>query len=345
MKNIHGGDVYHHPGVLDYSANINPLGTPKAVIEAMTKGMDKLVHYPDIYCEKLREKLGVFHNISVKHIVCGNGAADLIFRLVFALKPKKALVLSPCFAEYEQALKVVGTQVDHYNLNKENFLLTEQFVDALTEDMDMVILCNPNNPTGQLIAPELLYKILECCERKNIFLLLDECFLDFMKEESKYSLLTRAETCKKVFVLRAFTKMYAVPGIRLGYGVCGDEKILEAIYEAGPPWNVSVLAQIAGEVALDEKDYVKRTITLIEQEKQYLYDVFDDLQIHYFKSAANYILFQGSLNWKEELLKKGILIRDCSNYLNLEKGYYRIAVKSHEENITFVKALREVVEQ
>lgn len=344
MKQIHGGDIYQYENILDFSANINPFGTPEGVREAVRNSVDSVKHYPDIFCRELREKIGKAEGVGKENVICGNGAADLIYRLVFAKKPKTALVLAPGFAEYEQALRAHGTEVRYYYLNKEDFRLKESFLDTLTEDLTMLCICSPNNPTGTTIEPKLLERIRIKCKEKGIFLLMDECFNDFLEEPEQYSLKEKAKSDTNVFLLKAFTKMYGMAGIRLGYGICADRALLEQMYEAGPPWNVSTVAQHAGIAALEDTEYPKRTRAYIKEQREYLYQELSALGIHYWKTEANYIFFQAFEGLKEAMIDEGILIRDCSNYPGLAKGYYRIAVKTKEENQKLVQALKQVME-
>lgn len=342
METIHGGDIYRNADCVDFSANINPLGTPEAVKKAMRDSLEQVHHYPDVFCEKLKEKLAAFHGVKMEQLICGNGAADVIFRYVFAIKPKQALVLAPCFAEYEQALRFVGANVEHYPLNTKTFCLEEGFLDALTEEIDVVFLCNPNNPTGKTISKSLLIQIVDRCRQKEIRLFLDECFLDFLPDEEKRSLVKLVYKEPHIFILRAFTKMYAVPGIRLGYGICADEMLLSSMEQAGPPWNVSVPAQAAGVVALEQQDFVETTKCYIQKERAYLSEQLARLHITFWESSANYIFFYDTRDLKQKLLEQGILIRDCSNYVGLSKGYYRIAVKDRESNEKLIAALEQM---
>lgn len=342
MQSIHGGDIYQYPDIIDFSANINPLGTPASVLQAITDSLQDVKNYPDIYCQKLRAQIAKFHDVDVEHVICGNGAADLIFRLVFALQPKKALVLAPCFAEYEQALKAVGAKVRHYKLNRKTFRLGADYQKALTDDLDMICLCNPNNPTGKTIDKELLQEVVRICRQKKIWLLLDECFLDFLEDEQDRTYLNDADKESYLFVLRAFTKMYAVPGVRLGYGICSDTGLLERMYQTGPPWNVSTLAQAAGIAALQEEEFVTKTRTYIKYEKLYLYRELTRLGIPFWEGAANYIFFRFKEGLKEKMIPHGILVRDCGNYRNLDATYYRIAVKTRECNEKLIEALEHI---
>lgn len=177
--NPHGGEVYARKIDLDFSANINPYGTPQAVKDAVAGSAEALRCYPDPYCRRLVSAIADFEKVPEKQVFCGNGAAELIFSCCMALRPKKAMVLSPCFSEYETALKVFGTETAHYLLNRQdNFALTEAFLGVLEGfDGEMLMLCNPNNPTGQVIGRPLMEKILDICRRRGIFLFIDECFL------------------------------------------------------------------------------------------------------------------------------------------------------------------------
>lgn len=342
MEMIHGGDIYRNAECIDFSANINPLGTPEMVKKAMRDSLNQVHTYPDISCEKLREELGQFHKVKPEHVICGNGAADIIYRYVYALKPKSALVLAPCFAEYEQALQVVGAEVEHYSLDSNTFCLREDFLDVLTKDLDVVFLCNPNNPTGKTIPQSLILQILQQCRQKHIRLFLDECFLDFLPDEKERSLVKQALGASYIFILRSFTKMYAVPGIRLGYGICTDTILLSNMYQAGPPWNVSVPAQATGVAALSQQSFVENTRCFIQKERKFLTEQLARLHISFWESSANYILLYDTLDLKEKLLEEGILIRDCSNYVGLSKGYYRIAVKDRESNQKLIGALQHI---
>ncbi len=346
MENVHGGDIYKYSNVLDFSANINPLGTPEAIKQAVIEGVSDIDKYPSIYCDKLRDKLCWYYgnksvDLDSEQIICGNGAADVIFRYAFALRPKNALLIAPCFSEYESALKGAGCEnISHYMLNQETFCIENDIFKFLNSDLDVIFLCNPNNPTGIVVPKDIMCGIVSECEKKSIRVFSDECFLDFLDKEDEYSYISKLNTYKNVFVLKAFTKIYAVAGLRLGYGVTADTQLIEKMYCAGAPWNVSNLAQVAGLVALDEEDYKARTKQYVKAERQYLYGELDKLGIKYWRGEADYIFFKANDNLKEKLLDMGILIRDCSNYINLEKGYYRIAVKGHKDNQKLIKALQ-----
>lgn len=338
----HGGDIYNHNIKLDYSSNVNLLGTPDGVIRAACEGVSQSCNYPDTQCSNLREAISRYEQIPMEHIICGNGAADLIFSIVLSKKPKLALIPCPTFSEYEQALKVVNCEIRYYETKDEtNFTIQEDFIDKIDHKVDIIFLCNPNNPTGTLINRKLMEKILLQCKKHDILLVIDECFMDFVIDCEAYTMKDFCRKTKNLFILKAFTKLYAMPGLRLGYGLCSDSDLIYRMQQVTQPWNVSTPAQLAGIAALKETEYVTQSLALLQQEKTYLIKELTRLDFKLYESQANYIFFQGDKGLYEKCLQKGILIRDCSNYKGLEEGYYRIVIKKHEENKQLIETLKE----
>lgn len=339
-KLIHGGDVYRNPDCIDFSANINPLGPPDSVKKAVAACVNDIAHYPDVQCKELKKRLGWAEQMEEEALIIGNGAAELIFALGYSLRPKRALLPQPTFAEYEQALLAAGCEVFYYPLSEENgFRLTEDFLQVLTGEIDMVFLCNPNNPTGVLTERDLLIQILNRCKEKQIFLVVDECFLDFVEEAEAFELKEMTGLYSNLFLLKAFTKRYAIPGLRLGYGICQNKELLEKMEQAVQPWNVSVPAQAAGIAALEEDAYVRRAKVLIWEEKAYLRKELIRLGMKCYASEANYIFFRGEKGMCEGCRRQGILIRDCQNYPGLSEGFYRVAVRTRNENKKLIEGI------
>lgn len=339
MIQQHGGNISRLENILDFSANINPLGLPENVNKALAVSIPDVEKYPDPYCTELRERLGLHENISPENIVCGNGADDIIFRIVHAFKPKTSLVCAPAFSEYSRGLNEADCEIIIHKLSEENdFDVTEKLIDDLTGTLDMCFICTPNNPTGRLIAPDILKMISEKCEKNDTLLLCDECFLGFAEDGEKYSL--RNFMNRSSVILKAFTKLFAMPGIRLGYAVCGDPSTAERIQNSGQFWSVSALAQKAGIAALDEKDHLLRTADFIREERSFLTAELNKIGVRTVGSAANFLLFKGSNGLCEKMLSEGILIRDCRNFSGLGEGYYRIAVRTRDDNIRLITALR-----
>lgn len=341
-QNPHGGDVYDGEIQLDFSANTNPYGTPQGVLDAITAALPRVHQYPDPYCRELVKTISEFEAVPKDWVLCGSGAAELIYSYCEALRPGRAMELAPTFSEYSLALERVGCQVERYSLKKENyFSLTEDFLPALERSRpDVLFLCNPNNPTGQVIGLPLLEKILDVCEEQGTCLFVDECFLDL--SDDGVSLKSHLGEHPNLFILKAFTKSYGMAGVRLGYCLCAQGQLLEEMSHTVQPWNVSTLAQSAGVAALHERAFLQRTRALIPVERQWLQSQLEALGFWVCPSKANYLLFQGSQDLWEQLRKQGIAIRSCGNYHGLGTGWYRIAVRLHGENECLIRAMKEV---
>lgn len=338
MQDLHGGKIHKYENILDFSSNINPLGTPEGVKNAVIEAVETCHAYPDMKCHRLREMLSERRNAKVSEVICGNGATELIYSLIQALKPKKALLAVPSFAEYEGALKALQCQIEYYDTSINEFILDEGYIAQITEDIDLVMLCNPGNPVGNMISSELLNKIIEKCAKTGTFVFVDECFIDFTLSGFKESIWP----CENVFILNSFTKMYAIPGIRAGYGICKNQDVLEKMLLNLPAWNMSSLAQAAAKACLLESAFENKSREYIKKEREFLQKELEGFECKCYKSMANFIFFRapnGNVHLKEKLLNKGILIRDCSNYRGITPGYYRIAVKTHQENIRLIEAL------
>lgn len=341
MRIIHGGDIYSYSKkMLDFSSNINPLGFSEAVYKAGCEGLKMSNAYPDVLCRQLRRAIADSYGLLFDDIICGNGAAELIYNIVSALKPEKILLTAPTFGEYEAAS--VGADISYYYLKEENgFKIQEDILNYITNETDMVFICNPNNPTGILTDKELILQIADRCRRCGAFAVVDECFMDFAENADRYSVLN--EQRDNMLVLKAFTKMYAMPGMRLGWAVCHNQNIIDKMYGARQPWSVSVAAQKMGISALNEKTLPMQTRAFIKAEREYLENCLDSLGIKYFKSEVNFILLKTEIQLADELDQRGILIRKCDNYTGLGWQYYRIAVKSHKDNEILAAALSEVI--
>ncbi len=340
----HGGDIYSQSYRHDFSANINPKGTPESVIHAAQQAVLLSENYPDSSYRELAAAIAKKEQVKQSQIVCGNGAAELIFSLVRAVNPKNALLIAPGFAEYQEALSTVDCKIHYYELSEEmGYTCQSDYLSYLTDDLDLIFLCNPNNPTGLLIEPELICQILDECKKKEIYVCLDSCFIDFLEEEEKYDFTGKICDYPNLFILKAFTKIYAMAGLRLGYGISANEKLLDRLRRMVQPWSVSIPAQAAGVAALKETEFVKETKELVQREKEWLYEQLSALVDKVYEGKANFLFFRSEEFLAEKCQEKGILIRDCSNYRGLKKGYYRVAVRTRQENEALIQVLREIL--
>ena len=344
LNYVHGGDIQtyidrHGFAPLDLSANINPFGIPDAVRTAMHKAVDNCTQYPDPFCRAARQAIGAREGVNPDLLYCGNGAADVLDRLAAVLKPRKVLLTAPTFAEYERTLS--GAEIRVHNLREtDGFALTERILEEISPDLDAVYLCNPNNPTGRTAQPELLREIVRKCTENGVKLVVDECFNDFLTDAEQHTLKDLLESNPGLIILRAYTKMYAVPGVRFGWCMTADAALIEKLYHAGQPWNVSVIAQACAVAAANEPDWATETAKRIAEERRFLSDGLSAHGLIVFPGEANFLLFQSSdTKLHEKLAAIGVMIRDCANYRGLSTGFYRVAVKSREASEKLLEAL------
>lgn len=345
----HGGDwagfaLAHGGPPLDFSANISPLGVPAGVRDALRDAAGRADRYPDPLCRELRAALSAHEGVPAEWILCGNGAADLIFRAVLARRPRRALVTAPTFGEYEAALGLTDCGVERVFLREErDFAPDGDLLEAVTPETEMVFLCEPNNPTGVTTAPALLAKILERCRETGALLAVDECFGDFLERPEAHSRKADLAEFPNLLVLKAFTKLYAMAGVRLGYVLCANTELLERMRRAGQPWAVSSLAQAAGIAALGETDYARRVRELTAAERAWLFRRLTGLGLRVIPGEANYLLFRSPRPLAEPLARRGILLRSCGNYAGLDETWYRAAVRTRGDNRRLTEALEEVL--
>lgn len=329
---------------IDFSVNINPLGVPDTVKQQFAKIAKISGAYPDSDCRYLSSLLAEKYHINASQILCGNGADDLLYRLVFAVKPKHAVVIEPTYEEYDRVLGLVGCEVLHYTLKAENsFTLSEDMLSVLDENCDIAFLCNPNNPTGQLVDIGLMCRIIERCRDKHILLVVDECFMEFLPVWEKYSVKRIASQSDNVIVIDAFTKTYSLAGFRLGFCVSGNAKLLDGMRLYGADFAVSVPAQLAGISALSDKEYMQKTHEVISVEREWLFDKLKRLPLEVYPSNANFLLLKSNENLRRKLYENGIKVRDCSHFYGLGEEYCRVAIRTHDDNEKLVKALEKIL--
>lgn len=343
MKHMHGGDVHAYAAAhgvlpLDFSANINPLGMPEGAREAAVTAVAMAAHYPDPACTKLRAAIGAHEGVPTAQVLCGNGAADLIYRFAHATRPQAALVCAPTFCEYAAAFRVAGSDVRSHPLKaEEGFRLTDGILSAL-DNVQAVCLCNPNNPTGLTTDPALLTRLLDRCAERGLHVLLDECFIDFLDEPALHTRTGVLSQYPRLVILKAFTKFYGMPGLRLGYALCADEGLLARMDATGAPWSVSTPAQAAGIAALADHGYAAETRALIQAERSFMKQMLGRLDLAP-TGEANYLLFQAPHGLADDLRAEGILVRDCRNIAGLGEVWVRVAIRTRAENMRLLSRL------
>ena len=379
---FHGGNIYkvfrekNLKEILDYSSNINPYGIPESLKSRIIENLEILERYPDPDYVELREKLAHLNKIDISDIVLGNGATEIIFLFMKVINPKKILIVSPTFGEYERAVKateiprdIVSLSCSGDNKNIENkeieieyFELKESddfklnignLKNELEKKYDLLIICNPNNPTGKFLKLAQTEEILKECNKYDTKLFIDEAFIEFLADGMKESIINTEGNKKNLFVTRAFTKFFAIPGLRLGYGMYFDKELEQKISEKKEPWSVNNIAEMAGLTVLDDTEYIEKTLKWITKEKIYMYEKLNEISgIKVYETEVNFItgkidekLFSEGLNVKilrEKMLEQGILIRDASNFKFLDERFFRLAIKDRASNDRVIKAMKEI---
>lgn len=387
----HGGDIWNYcrskgcsfRDVLDYSANINPMGPPKSISEVLKYTISEITAYPEPFARGLRQAIAQYYDVLPEEVIVGNGAAELIFLFCRALGRVNAIIPVPTFSEYALACEANGGSPNYFYLNEqENFALSvDNLINILRDKRkryhgkgkrSVLFLCHPNNPTGQLLPQELLLQLYFALQEQGIIPFLDLSFLGFVpgelscggalpaipfknfKEllrEGNLGLDQNNSRSSPFFFLSSFTKLFALPGLRLGYGIAPRE-LIAAMEQHRDPWSVNIMAQRAGEKCLQEREYVLNSIILIEKEKKSLQDGLNTIEgLKVYPSAVNFLLcnLKGTGVKAATLVRrisdKGILIRDASNFPGLDPYYIRLAVRLPQENKRLIKAMKEALEE
>ena len=341
MDAPHGGDIYAYDrDLLDFSVNLNPLGMPDRVLRAIREHAEEYDRYPDPHCRALRRALSVRESVPEKWLVFGNGAADLIVRLCMVLKPKRALLPAPTFSEYEKAVRLAGGEVRRFFLRQEaGYQVTADYADAVQPGDSVVFLCNPNNPTGALAEPGTVEALLSACGQVGAVLVVDECFLPFTDGRSGQR---RLRASPNRLVLRAFTQLYAMAGLRLGYLMCADEDLAGRIGAWGQSWSVSAPAQVAGLAAVSEEGWPERTRRFLRMERPWMTDALGALGFFVYPSHSNFLLFQARPDLWDRAMARGVMLRPCSNFPGLDGSYFRIGLKKRVQNEMLLQVLKEI---
>ena len=332
MQSIHGGDIYTN--------RVNPLGIPKRVEDALHQAVVRCREYPDIRAFELKEEVAKQLEVPKEYLLFGNGASEVFMGIMHALKPRNVLIPIPSFYGYQYVAEAVESEIHYYFMEKENsFLPGEELFVMLTEDIDILFLAHPNNPTGKRLECDYLREVFAICREKGIYVILDECFISFC--EGEVSFVSEIEEYPNLLLVQAFTKIYAIPGVRLGFLVSSNKGLIQKIARQLPEWNLSVFAQKAGIACVKEKAFVVQTVKYVQKERAFLTEQLQKMGLEVFAGEGNFILVYTEKPLYELLLERGILIRDCQNFKGLVKGYYRIAVKNREENKILLREIGE----
>ncbi len=338
MKQKHGGNREKYireygRNLLDFSASVNPFGASGAVREEVGKLADRISDYPDPDCTELKKAIEGYTGLSADMVSCGNGGSDLIMRTAGIFAGKKVLLPVPSFGEYEEYPDQTGCRITKYRLTEEgHFRIHEDILGRIKGDTGLLILTEPNNPTGLLTDMSLKERIIKKCEETGTFLLIDESFIEFSDDPGGSSMLNYVRESDRLIILRAFTKFFGLAGLRLGYIISSNSLIISKYEQLCPEWNISIIAQRAGIRAIEDIKTYKEELVYINWEKEYLSQSLNKAGYKVFDSQADFIFFKGRPGLADELAREGIVIRDCSSFDGLDKGWYRIGIRLHEDN-------------
>lgn len=343
----HGGnrrfyEVSSKRPLVDFSSNINPLGYPSDLESHWTKAFPRVREYPPIFYEEAREHVAQYLGCTAEDVVLGNGVVELIDGIMSLDRP--LVLMQPCFGEYEDRGRIRGRKIISIVAN-EDLTLPEDFEDQVPEH-SMVFLGNPNNPTGYRIPKDRLLYMVQELRKKDCFLILDEAFFEFCPIDYDSVHLFREENFKNLFILRAATKFFGLPGVRLGYG-CGDRRLVAHLKRTLAPWSVNLFALAATEVIFKDLDFIEKSRQFTATQRKWMLEELGRIPgVQVYPSLSNFILL-GIASWREEyfehLLEKGFLVRTCTSFKGLQTSHIRVAVKGARENRELIDALSDIL--
>lgn len=362
----HGGNIAHlvretgHPGknYTDFSANINPYGVPQEFKKIIQDNLEQIAHYPDYTYLMLKESLATFYAVKLKSLIIGNGAEEII-RTLMPLLPQKIILVEPTFSEYRRVAELNQKEIHSYILSAEKKFRFDQklFYDYITqlETRDVpdgtytgaVFICNPNNPTGQLMTKDRLKELARGLEEKNYLLILDESFIEFVPDYEAVTMLSEVELSPNLIVIQSLTKFYAIPGLRLGFGAIGNAELKQKFERSQGTWTINTFAECCGRAIHSLDEYRKNSVIYYLREKAYLtkeLSLFSQLQL--YDTAANFLFIKSErVDIFEQLLAEGVVVRSCRNFVGLNDHFFRVAVRTKEENQHLVKVFKTLMGQ
>ena len=357
---FHGSDLeaisayYNIPqeSIVGFGANVNPLGLSDYVRRTLCENIDVITRYPDRNYISLRKVIAQYCNVDSDYVVTGNGSTELISLLISQRNAKHALVIGPTYSEYERELSLTGGKMSFYNLKEENDFAFdfEDFKKNLKEDVDFLILCNPNNPTSSVLKKGQLEALIQECQTRNIFVMIDETYVEFAPYVEEITAATLVEKYNNFMILRGVSKFFAAPGIRLGYGITSNKDFLNTLKKHQNPWSLNSLGALAGELMLTDTYYIKKTRELILSERDKMCNQLENFKhAKYYKPYGNFILVKitkdnlTSQEVFEHCIRQGLMIRDCASFESLEGEYIRFCMMSPKDNQKLMSCLAEIL--
>lgn len=336
--------------IISFSANVNPLGISPLLRDGIAKHIDCITTYPDRDYVELRNSIATYCKTELENIIVGNGSTELISLFIQILQPKKAMILGPTYSEYEREIALVGGKTIYYPLREENdFILDpKHFVSKLSEDIDMLVICNPNNPTGTAIANKDMRLILDACKECDIFVMVDETYVEFAENIDVVSSVSLTRTYGNIAILRGTSKFFAAPGLRLGYAICSNPDLMQKVNQRKDPWTINSIAVVAGNLMFKDTAYIQETTDLIRSERERLFKIFEESdRFKPYWPHGNFMLLKilddslTSQDLFDRCIKKGLMIRDCSTFPYLGENFIRFCFMNPSDNDRLVATLME----
>lgn len=335
-----------------YNSNLNPMGVPESVKKALSENLGSIIRYPSEYYGDLKKSISLYSGADEENIVLGNGLSDMLRLYCSLIIPQKALILSPTATEYERVLSIYGCEVSYYELDEEKdyVLDIKDFVSKLDSSYDMIILGNPNNPTSQIIGREDMELIAEVCKELEIFLIIDEMYIEFTEDYEKLTSTPLVKEFDNIAVLRSVSKFFAVPGLRLSYSIISNPSHLEMISITVAPNKISTLTVAACTAMFKDKKYIEESRSQIHTERNLIFSAMNtNKNVKLFKPYANFMLVKilkddlSAQAIEEHCRTKGIIIRNCSNFHGLDNKYIRFCFMKPKQNDLLVNTILELL--
>ncbi len=357
---FHGSDlekieeIYHikKEDITSFSANVNPIGISPKLRETLVHHIDDITGYPDREYTSLRQSIGRYIDADYKNIIVGNGSSELISLFIQNLKPKKALILGPTYSEYEHAVSLCGGSAYYYRLDeKHDFSVhVDRLEKKLTEKIDLLVICNPNNPTSTAISRSDMRQILDVCKIHGIYVMIDETYVEFTEDVKAVTAVPLAPIYNNVIILRGISKFFAAPGLRLGYAICSNRDLRKKVVGRQNPWTINTLAAVSGEIMFSDTDYIQETRRLISSERTRICRFLDGCKgLTYYPPTANFVLVKITKEGVtaddlfDAAIRKGLMIRNCASFPFLDNKYFRFCFMMPEKNDELLALIKEIL--
>ncbi len=334
--------------IVSFSANVNPLGLSTRFKQKLAQQLDVITAYPDREYKNLRSAIADYCKTDSQNILVGNGSTELISLMIQLRRPKKAMILGPTYSEYERELNLSGSSCLYFPLEEaSDFVLDEtRLIAALREDIDLLILCNPNNPTSSVVTAKQMRRILDACKQYDIFVMVDETYIEFVSDYERITSIPLTAYYNNLVILRGVSKFFAAPGLRLGYAVTGDDTLIRKAAQNQNPWTVSSIADAAGQLLFHDTEYIDRTKALIATERERMLKCLSEIDgLKTYPPHANFILIRSlrenisAADLFDAAIREGLMIRNCSTFAFLDSSYFRFCFMKPEDNDRLISCI------